>query len=361
VARAVGGETELDRILELIAKRGRALVEADSMLIALYDGHTLTVRSVAGRLDRSLEGTTVDLTGTAVAEVINRQRTMQIHDDGTPTPVMGGIEARAGLVVPLVFRTSCVGVLCALDPLDGSSRFTSEHQRVLESFASSGATAVATGQNVAQERLRRSIEASEGERRRWARELHDETLQDMASLKLLLASARRSTDVDAIHRVLDDVSEQLTGGIRSLRHLIGELRPAVLDDAGLAPALEALGARIEASGVEVTMSVDLPSRDSGELPREVEDTLYRLVQEALTNVVKHSGATAASVSVECRDGVLDLCVEDDGSGIDRAQPTAGYGLVGMRERVDLVGGTLEVDSEPGTGTRVHASIPLRQP
>jgi signal transduction histidine kinase len=161
--------------------------------------------------------------------------------------------------------------------------------------------------------------------------------------------------------VLDDVSEQLTGGIRSLRHLIGELRPAVLDDAGLAPALEALRARIEASGVEVTMSVDLPSRDSGELPREVEDTLYRLVQEALTNVVKHSGATAASVSVECRDGVLDLCVEDDGSGIDRAQPTAGYGLVGMRERVDLVGGTLEVDSEPGTGTRVHASIPLRQP
>jgi signal transduction histidine kinase len=359
VARAVGGETELDRILELIAKRGRALVEADSMVIALYDGKTLTIRSVAGQLDRSLEGATVDLPGTAVAEVINRQRTLQLHDDGSPTQVMGGIAARAGLVVPLVFRTSCVGVLCALDPIDGSSRFTPDHQRVLEAFASSGATAVATGQNVAHERLRRSIEASESERRRWARELHDETLQDMASLKLLLGSARRSTDVDAIHGVLDDVSEQLTAGIRSLRRLIGELRPAVLDEVGLEPALEALAERIESSGIEVSMRLELPSRESGELARDVEDTLYRLVQEALTNVVKHAGATSVSVSVARLDGLLDVTVQDDGSGIDQAAPTAGYGLVGMRERVDLVGGTLEIDGEPGSGTRLRATIPLR--
>jgi signal transduction histidine kinase len=359
VARAVGGETELDRILELIAKRGRALVEADSMVIALYDGKTLTIRSVAGQLDRSLEGATVDLPGTAVAEVINRQRTLQLHDDGSPTQVMGGIAARAGLVVPLVFRTSCVGVLCALDPIDGSSRFTPDHQRVLEAFASSGATAVATGQNVAHERLRRSIEASESERRRWARELHDETLQDMASLKLLLGSARRSTDVDAIHGVLDDVSEQLTAGIRSLRRLIGELRPAVLDDVGLEPALEALAERIGSSGIEVSMRLELPSRESGELAREVEDTLYRLVQEALTNVVKHAGATNVSVSVARHDGMVDVTVQDDGSGIDQAAPTAGYGLVGMRERVDLVGGTLEIEGVPGSGTRLRATIPLR--
>ena len=358
VARAVGGETELDRILELIAKRGRALLEADSMLIALYDGTTLTIRSVAGRLDRELEGQTVPLPGTAVSEVINRQRTLHIHDDGSPTAIMAGIVARAGLVVPLVFRTSCVGVLCALDPIDGSARFTPDHQRVLEAFASSGATAVATGQNVAQERLRRSIEASESERRRWARELHDETLQDMASLKLLLGSARRSLDVDAIHRVLDDVNEQLTAGIRSLRHLIGELRPAVLDDAGLEPALEALGARIEASGIRVSMALDLPTRASGELPHEVEDTLYRLVQEALTNVIKHAGASEVTVSVKREDGRVEVNVEDDGAGIDTGVPNAGYGLVGMRERAELVGGTVAIASEPGRGTRVSATIPL---
>jgi signal transduction histidine kinase len=361
VARAVGGETELDRILELIAKRGRALVEADSMLIALYDGRTLTIRSVAGRLDRELEGGVVHLPGTAVSEVINRQRALHIHDDGSPTAVMAGIVARAGLVVPLVFRTSCVGVLCALDPIDGSSRFTAEHERVLEAFASSGATAVATGQNVAQERLRRSIEASESERRRWARELHDETLQDMASLKLLLGAARRSKDVEAIHRVLDDVTEQLIASIRSLRHLIGELRPAVLDDAGLQPALEALGARIESSGIDVSMSLDLPTRASGELPQEVEDTLYRLVQEALTNVVKHAGATEVSVSVVLEADRLEVNVEDNGRGIDPEGSSSGYGLVGMRERAALVGGTIEIASEPGRGTRVSASIPLPRP
>jgi signal transduction histidine kinase len=303
----------------------------------------------------------VHLPGTAVSEVINRQRALHIHDDGSPTAVMAGIVARAGLVVPLVFRTSCVGVLCALDPIDGSSRFTAEHERVLEAFASSGATAVATGQNVAQERLRRSIEASESERRRWARELHDETLQDMASLKLLLGAARRSKDVEAIHRVLDDVTEQLIASIRSLRHLIGELRPAVLDDAGLQPALEALGARIESSGIDVSMSLDLPTRASGELPQEVEDTLYRLVQEALTNVVKHAGATEVSVSVVLEADRLEVNVEDNGRGIDPEGSSSGYGLVGMRERAALVGGTIEIASEPGRGTRVSASIPLPRP
>jgi signal transduction histidine kinase len=108
----------------------------------------------------------------------------------------------------------------------------------------------------------------------------------------------------------------------------------------------------------VEMQIDLPSRASGELPAEVEDTLYRLVQEALTNVVKHSGATHVSVSVGRDDGVLDVVVEDDGTGIDPQISGSGYGLVGMRERVDLVGGRIEIDSAPQTGTRVHATIPL---
>src|SRR5436305_7344263 len=143
VARAVGGETELDRILELIVKRGRALVDADSMLIALYERGRLTINAVTGSLDRELEGEAVPLPGTAVAEVINRQHTLHVHDDGEPTPIMAGIEARAGLIVPLVYRGSCVGVLCALDPLGGGPRFDADSQRLLEAFASSGATAVA--------------------------------------------------------------------------------------------------------------------------------------------------------------------------------------------------------------------------
>jgi len=357
VARAVGGETELSRILELIVKRGRDLVDADSMVIALYEGGRLTVSAVAGELDRALEGTAVQLPGSAVADVINRQRTLHIHDHGTPVQIMAGITARAGLIVPLVFRTTCVGVLCALDPLDGHAQFDVDHQRLLEAFASSGATAVATGKNVAQERMRRTIEASEIERRRWARELHDETLQDLASLKLKLAAARRSDDLAAVRAVLDDVSEQLTIGIQSLRHLIGELRPAVLDDAGLRPALESLISRSARPDLTLTAEIELDGV-AERLPREIEETVYRVVQEALTNIAKHAEATAASVTVRRRDGIVELIVADDGVGIDLGETTSGYGLLGMNERIDLVGGTLEIRPAAGGGTTVTATIPI---
>jgi signal transduction histidine kinase len=357
VARAVGGETELSRILELIVKRGRALVDADSMVIALYESGRLTISAVAGELDRALEGTAVQLPGSAVADVINRQRTLHVHDDGTPVQIMAGITARAGLIVPLVFRTTCVGVLCALDPLDGNTRFDVDHQRLLEAFASSGATAVATGKNVAQERMRRTIEASEVERRRWARELHDETLQDLASLKLKLGAARRSDDLATVRAVLDDVSEQLIVGIQSLRHLIGELRPAVLDDAGLRPALEALISRSARPDLTLTAEIELDGI-AERLPREIEETVYRVVQEALTNIAKHAEATAASVTVRRRDGIVELIVADDGVGIDLGETTSGYGLLGMNERIDLVGGTLEIRPAPGGGTTVTATIPI---
>jgi signal transduction histidine kinase len=357
VARAVGGETELSRILELIVKRGRDLVDADAMVIALYEGGRLTVSAVAGELDRALEGTAVQLPGSAVADVINRQRTLHVHDDGAPVHIMAGITARAGLIVPLVFRTTCVGVLCALDPLDGNAQFDMDHQRLLEAFASSGATAVATGKNVAQERMRRTIEASEVERRRWARELHDETLQDLASLKLKLAAARRSEDLAAVRAVLDDVSEQLTIGIRSLRQLIGELRPAVLDDAGLRPALESLISRSARPDLTLTAEIELDGVTE-RLPREIEETVYRVVQEALTNIAKHAEATAASVTVRRRDGIIELIVADDGVGIDLGETTSGYGLLGINERIDLVGGTLEIRPTAGGGTTVTATIPI---
>jgi len=107
------------------------------------------------------------------------------------------------------------------------------------------------------------------------------------------------------------------------------------------------------------MALDLPTRDSGELPQEVEDTLYRIVQEALTNVIKHAGATEVTVSVTREDGLLEVNIEHDGTGIDREVPSSGYGLVGMRERAELVGGTVAIASEPGRGTRVSATIPLR--
>ena len=183
VARAVGGETDLDRILELIVKRGRALVDARSMFVALETGGRLQVEAVAGELDPSLVHRLVDVHGSVAADVLVFHQPVHLacEPDSTVT-VVDGVEARAALLVPLVFRGVAVGVLGAVDLASAAAAFTSEDARVLEAFASSGATAVATGRNVAEERARRAIEASEAERRRWARELHDETLQDLASL-----------------------------------------------------------------------------------------------------------------------------------------------------------------------------------
>ncbi len=359
VARAVGGETELDRILELIVKRGRALVDARSMFVALESGDRLTVGAIAGELERSLQHRVVDVRETAAADVLASHR--PVHT-GAPVTVIEGVEARAALLVPLVFRGVAVGVLVALDPVSGAASFTADDARVLEAFASSGATAVATGRNVAEARARRAIEASEAERRRWARELHDETLQDLASLKMILASAGRSDDPARVERILHQAVDQLTLGIASLRQLITDLRPPILDEAGVQPALEHLVERLRlVSDLDVRMNIDL-AYESGRRPYRlsavVEDALYRVVQEALNNVVKHAGATRVDVAIVEAGDRIDLRIADDGAGLPERRDTSGFGLIGMRERIELIGGSIEIGSPAGGGTEIRASVPV---
>jgi signal transduction histidine kinase len=363
VARAVGGETDLDRILELIVKRGRALVDARSMFVALEAGGRLTVDAVAGELPESLAHQVADVVDTPAAEVLALHQPVHLVCEGEGSiSVLEGIEARAALLVPLVYRGVAVGILCALDPASGADGFTSEDARILESFASSGATAVATGRNVAEERARRALEASEAERRRWARELHDETLQDMASLKMILSTARRSDDPAKVGRILDQAIEQLTLGIASLRQLITDLRPPILDEAGVQPALEHLVERFGLiSDLEVRMNIDLAyesGRRSYRLSPAVEDALYRVVQEALTNVVKHAHAKTVDVSIVEIDARVDVRVADDGVGLGEERGTGGFGLQGMQERIELTGGSLEVTGAAAGGTEIRASVPV---
>ena len=363
VARAVGGETQLDRILELIVKRGRALVDARSMFVALESGQHLTVDAIAGELERSLEHQLVDIKGTPAAAVLERRQSVRlVADAGSTVQVLGDIRAQAALLVPLVFRGVAVGLLGALDPASGADHFTADDERVLEAFASSGATAVATGRNVAEERARRGIEASESERRRWARELHDETLQDLASLKLILSSARRTDDRAMVESILEQAVDQITHGIASLRQLINDLRPPILDEAGVQPALENLVQRLgKVSDLRVQMDIDLAyesGRRAHRLGSTVEDALYRVVQEALNNVIKHADATTVEVSIVESEHRIDVRVADDGVGLETAAPTGGFGLMGMRERVELIGGSLQIQPRSGGGTEVHVSVPV---
>jgi signal transduction histidine kinase len=217
--------------------------------------------------------------------------------------------------------------------------------------AASAATALATAQSVAKERLRHSIAAAEQARGRWARELHDETLQGLVGLRMLLSSARRS---DSSPELLSDAIDHTKREIQNLRALIAELRPAALDELGLGPAIETLAARSgAAAGLDVSTRVALGERDR--LAPDTESTIYRVVQEALTNAAKHARADRVRVEVARVNGTVEVTVEDDGHGFDPVAATAGLGLVGMRERVELTGGRLEIESRPGT--RVSARLP----
>ena len=231
IGRAVGGELELERILELIGKRGRALVEARALFIALLEGDELRIAAAAGQVPRDMLGsvTNVEDTVAGIALRTGRSQRLGIHASPLRAPWAKRLDARSGLIVPLRFRARSLGVIAAYDRYGDDLEFSTDDERLMEAFGASAATAVATGQHVVAEGLRQSLEASERERGHWARELHDETLQEMSALKLLLAGARRSDDVTSLHQALDQGVSQLAEGIERLRALITDLRPAALD------------------------------------------------------------------------------------------------------------------------------------
>jgi signal transduction histidine kinase len=367
IARAVGGETDLGRVLELVVKRARALVDARGMLILLANGAELEVTAVAGALPADLPGVRIPVEGSVGGSVMQTGRSMRLSHLSSQLRFTLGerIQATTGLMVPLTFRGRRLGVLAAFDRGEGEE-FTADDEELLASFAASAATAVATAQTVAAQGLRRSIEASERERQRWARELHDETLQSLAGLKVMLSSARRAKDQESVAAILETAVEQIGDAIAELRRLITDLRPAALDEFGTATALEGLVERVaQTSGLKISLTLDLAyeqGRAETRHPAMIEDAIYRIVQEALTNVVKHAGATRVSVTVtEDEQRAVTVTVADDGIGIAAAaSPGAddgGFGLIGMRERVELVHGTLSVTPGERRGTVVRAVLP----
>ncbi|MGZ8717150.1 MAG: GAF domain-containing protein [Gaiellaceae bacterium] len=366
IAQALGGETDLNRILELIVKRGRALVGAHTLVIMLEQDGELVVAAGAGKVPQGVNGQRMPIENTIAGRVLRSQRSERLvdaRDTLRPSLALLGLQADSALLVPLAFRGRSVGVLVAFDHIGDDLEFDREDERLLGAFAASAATAVATGKSVEEQRLRQSIEASEQERRRWARELHDETLQSLAGLRVLLASGLRGDEAE-LRSAVGQAIENVGSEVANLRALIVELRPAALDEYGAGAAIESLVERTAArEGLVVEASIDLAWERGDEPTRlvsEVESTLYRLVQECLTNATRHAGAERIVIEVTECDGWIGVSVRDDGRGFDPAEVGGkGFGLTGMRERVELADGELTIDSGIA-GTSVCARFPGRR-
>ncbi|HET7054276.1 MAG TPA: GAF domain-containing sensor histidine kinase [Solirubrobacterales bacterium] len=362
IARAVGGETDVGRVLDLIVKRARALVEAKTLLVLLRKGGCLQVVAQAGRVGPEVARLTIPVED-SVFQAAMQERVAQHLERGSP-PSEARVRERMGaetaLVVPLLFRDRAVGILLALDREAGGSEFDEEDLRLLQAFAASAATAVATAQAVESDLLQQQVETGEQERQRWARELHDDTLQALAAIRITLATALQSDAPDRPEKIAvaaEQTVDQLEGQINELSRLINDLRPASLERLGLAGALEALAEECGArGGFDATAEIEM----EGDLSGEEERVAYRLAQEALHNVVKHSSASRASLCATSADGILRLVIEDDGEGFDPGLVDGGRGLVGMRERVALLGGQLEVTSASEQGTTITATFPVRR-
>ena len=369
ISRAIGGQTDLALILTLVAKRGRSLVSARALVIELRVDDGLEVVAAAGELPANLVGRQMALEGSVAQTALRTGATQHLGDELNRARFndhgLGrlGFDAEDGLIVPLVFHGQSLGVLVAVDRLAGGPRFTAQDERLLEAFATSAATAVSTAQSVATERQRHRLAAAEQERARWARELHDETLQGLAALRIALGAAERSGALDVLQAAVRTAIGQLEGDMSSLRALITELRPAILDDLGTKAAIEALAERVGNSGLTVEATVEL-AYESGRAGQrhtpELELAMYRIVQEALTNAAKNGHAAHGIVQVIEGATTIEVSIRDDGTGFDPATRTEGFGVLGMRERVALLHGTLDIESAAGHGTTVRCTLPVQR-
>jgi signal transduction histidine kinase len=369
IARALGGETDLERILGLVAKRGRALVSARALVIEHERAGEMVIAAAAGDVPEGLVGQRVDLHNSLAAAALRTRRTLRVDDEPNRPRFerygLGrlGVNIDAGLMVPLMFRGQGHGVLVVVDRLNGGPAFTTEDERLLEAFAASAATAIATAETVEAERRRQTLAAAEQERARWARELHDETLQSLASLRVGLATQLRAAAPGPLADAVSEAVAQLGTDIGNLRALVTELRPAALDDMGAQAAIRDLAERVQSRGLEVDLTIDL-AYERGRAPdrhtSELETAIYRIIQESLTNATKHGEAQHASVTVEEDETTVHITIQDDGCGFDTTAKSGGFGLLGMHERAELLEGTLQIQSAPGQGTSVKAALPARR-
>jgi signal transduction histidine kinase len=362
IGTALASEIKLPRVLSLITEHLRKLINARLVAIALPRLHgTLVIEAADGDSAAEILGLQLERAGSKSGRVLERGRAERV-DDLRADPevdydVARPLAATTGLYVPLVARDRVIGVVVVHDKVGDDPRFSDDDLRLAEQFAIRAAVAVDQSARVARDALRRVVEAQELERRRLARELHDQTGQELTSVILGLKAVEEAQDPADHAEALEQVRAQVIETLHDVRRLAVELRPKALDDFGLVAAIERL---VETFGEQTGIKVDLVAQLADErLASDVETALYRMVQEALTNIAKHAQAGSVSIVIGRSAAAVSAIVEDDGRGFDTAARREGMGLDGMQERLALLDGRLKIESRPGGGTTLVGEVPLR--
>jgi signal transduction histidine kinase len=357
ISSALVGELDLPRLLQLVVERLRELIDARLVAIALPVAGGLRIEAMASDEPNDLLYqviTRASKAGAVLARGHSERVDAMIDDPEVSQDIARQFGATTGLYVPLLTRDGPIGIVFAHDRRGRDPRFTNADLRLAEHFGERASVAVDLSRRVQRDSLRRVIEGQELERRRLARELHDETGQALTSVLLGLKAVETAEDAPA---ALASLRELVVATLQDVRRLAVELRPKALDDFGLVPAVERLVETFtEATGISVEFESQLGAE---RLQPEVETTLYRIVQEALTNIAKHAGARRVSVLLVRRPGLVNALIEDDGHGFGPGEEAqGGIGLAGMRERLALLDGRLTIESGSGTGTSLVAEVPL---
>jgi signal transduction histidine kinase len=363
IGNALASQIELEPLLALVARRLRELIDARMVLIALPEPgqSVLRVAATDGEGTHGLPGMALELGDSKAGRVLERGRSERVdavlEDPEVDQQAARRLGVHSGIYVPLIVHGRAIGIMIAHDKAGPDPRFSDDDVRLAETLAARAAHAVDLSERVSRDAVRRVVAAQEAERTRLARELHDETGQALTSILLGLKPLEQAIATDEGRAAVASVRELVVSTLQNVRRLAVELRPSALDDFGLVPALERLA---ESFGEQSGTQVDLEARlGEHRLSSEVETTLYRIVQEALTNVTKHADADRVSVTLTRKDSSVVAVVEDDGRGFDSsAVRSDSLGLVGMRERVALVGGSIRIETAPNAGTTLVAEVPV---
>lgn len=365
VSRVMGSSLRLDRVLELVIEQGMRALEAEAGTLWLLDRDAGRIVPVAalGPKGEAIKQLWLH-PGEGIAGTTLVRKESFLVGDVRKAPQWAarfdcsiGFETRSVLCVPLVYRDAAIGALQFVNKTGGRS-FGRADLALARALAGQAAVAIANSRAFEDQ----VIKALEEERRRIARDIHDGPAQLLAGLVLRVEICQRllHMDSDRAGTELEDLKERLRESLGEVRGIIFDLRPLALDELGLAGALRAyLNGLDGRAGLAVMLSVEGEER---RLPPALEVTIYRVVQEAVNNARKHAHASRVTVRLAFRAERVEAVVEDDGVGFDVEVATRRggdhFGLAGMRERVELMDGTLQIASQPGRGTRLSFCFPL---